>query len=295
MIPEIIINQSFSNFLNKHEKIILKLFEIIKTFKKNIPNTYKYSFKYRPPRNNYKYTDKLFIGCILYIVLNNSSWTSFIGPIPGKQVHKKFKEYCKKGIFEKFFNRSVKEYLCTNSMEKTKLITVDTSTILNKNCKEINKRCPKLKNKKAIKISAIVDANSSPLSITLEEATRNDLSLFNGVFDKMINNNNIKDKINKDSILLADKGYDSKAIRTKIKKAKLKCVIGYNKRNTKKKEKIRELTENEKKIYKRRVVVEHYFGVIKKYPKINSIYEKSLDSYLNIILLVSSKILINRT
>ena len=92
---EIIINQSFSNFLNKHEKVIPKLLDKVKSFKKNIPNTYKYSLKYPRPRKIYKYTDKLFIGCILYIALNNYSWTSFIVLIPGKQVHKRFKEHCK--------------------------------------------------------------------------------------------------------------------------------------------------------------------------------------------------------
>src|SRR4029078_1184367 len=111
MIQKVTINQSFSNFLNKHERIILKLFDLIKSFKNDIPNTYKYSLKYPPKRSNYKYTDKLFIGCILYIILNNSSWISFIVPIPGKQVHKKFKEYCKMNYFKKFFNKSIKEYL----------------------------------------------------------------------------------------------------------------------------------------------------------------------------------------
>ncbi len=75
-------NKTFSNFLNKHEQFILKLYNIIASFKKNIPNTYQYSEKYLPPRSNYKYTDKLFIGCILYVSLNNYSWTSSITPIP---------------------------------------------------------------------------------------------------------------------------------------------------------------------------------------------------------------------
>lgn len=81
-IPKVDINPLFSKFLNKHEEITLKLFEI-KLFKKNIPNTYKYSKKYPPRRKGYKYTDKLFIGCILYIAINNYSWTAFIGPIEG--------------------------------------------------------------------------------------------------------------------------------------------------------------------------------------------------------------------
>ena len=55
------INHSFGNFLKKYDKTILKLFNVIKSFKKNIPNIYIYD-KYNPPlRKNIKYTDKLFI------------------------------------------------------------------------------------------------------------------------------------------------------------------------------------------------------------------------------------------
>lgn len=294
MIYDVLINQSFSNFLNKHEPIILKLFDIVKLFKENIPNTYKYSTKYPSPRSNYKYTDKLFIGCILYVVLNNSSWISFIGPIPGKQVHKKFKEFIKMNCFNKLFQQSIKEYLCTDSLEKTKIISTDTTNIYNKNCKELKHKNPYLKNKRSAKISSFVDYNGSPLTISISDSNESDCKLFDKEFNKLINNNIIKEKFNKKCIILADKGYDTRTIREKIYKSKMKCIIPFNKRNTKNKSKIKELNENEKKIYKKRIKVEHYFSIIKKYPKINCVYEKSLSSYLNIVLLVSSMILINR-
>ena len=295
MIQQVTINKSFSNFLNKHEKIIFKLFDKVKSFKKNIPNTYKYSLKYSPPRKIYKYTDKLFIGCILYIALNNYSWTSFIGPIPGKQVHKKFKEYCKKGLFKSLFKNSIKEYLCTNAMEKTQIISIDSTTIFNKNCNEIESRNPYYKNKKCAKITAIVDAIGTPINLSVDDGIKHDSKLFNAVFNDTINNNEIRKNFNKTTTILADKGYDSKAIRSKIKESKMKCIIAHNKRNCKDKSKIKSLTNKEKNIYKNRVKVEHFFGIIKKYPKINCIYEKSLQSYLNLVLLVSSMILINRT
>lgn len=295
MIQEVLINQSFSNFLNKHEKIILKLFDIVKSFKKNIPNTYKFSLKYPPLRKIYKYTDKLFIGCILYVALNNYSWNSFIGPIPGKQVHKRFKEYCKKDLFNTLLKSSIKEYLCTDSMEKVKLMSIDSTTIFNKSCNEIENRNPYYKNKKCAKITAIVDSNGTPIGLTINDGIKHDSGLFNEVFDNTINNKDINKNFNKMTTILADKGYDSKAIRRKIKTSKIKAIIAYNKRNCKDKTKIKSLTENEKNIYKKRIKVEHYFGIIKKYPKINCIYEKTLISYFNLILLVSSMILINRS
>ena len=289
-------NKAFSQFLNKHDKIILKLFNIIASFKKDIPNTYKYSSKYPPKRSIYKYTDKLFVGCILYIILNNMSWISFIGPIPGKQVHKKFKEYIKKyNCFEILFNESVEKYICTKSKEKLNIISVDSSAIYNKLSTEIRYKNPFLKNKKCLKVTSLVDCEGTPLNIIVTDGNKHDSKILKENFTKILVNNRIKEKLSKNSILLADKGYDSKIIRNKLKNANIKSIIGYNKRNTKDKTKLRSLTKRQNKIYKNRIKVEHYFGIIKRYPKINNVYEKSLESYLNIILFASAKLIINRT
>ena len=86
-ITEVHITSSFMKFLNKNDNSITKILDIVSSFKKFTPNTYLYSINNPPPRATYKYTEKLFIGCILHISFNSSSWNSFIGPIPGKQVH----------------------------------------------------------------------------------------------------------------------------------------------------------------------------------------------------------------
>jgi len=65
-------------------------------------------------------------------------------------------------------------------------------------------------------------------------------------------------------------------------------MLHYNKRNTKDKTKIKTLTKQEKIKYKKRVKVEHFFGFIKGYPKINLVYEKTLSSYYNLVLIVST-------
>ena len=41
---------------------------------------------------------------------------------------------------------------------------------------------------------------------------------------------------------------------------------------------MRHLTDNDKRIYKNRIKVDHFYVVIKRYPKINCIYEKTLES-----------------
>ena len=88
MIEEVHINQSFRKFLNKHDIIITKIFDTVKSFKNDIPDSYLYSPQFPPKRSNYKYnsclqefrkiykfackfiylrTDKLFLGCIIGI------------------------------------------------------------------------------------------------------------------------------------------------------------------------------------------------------------------------------------
>ena len=67
-------------------------------------------------------------------------------------------------------------------------------------------------------------------------------------------------------------------------------IIKYNKKNTRDENKIneRKLKGKNLKIYKKRVVVESYFSWIKNYPIINQNYQKTIESYLGLLLLVAS-------
>lgn len=291
MFSDVIINQQFSKFLNKNEKLIFRIFELLKQYKKGIPNTYKYSDKYPPKRSNYKYTDKLYIACILYITLNNSSWTSFIGPIEGKQVHKRFREYCKMKLFKKLFNALIENYL--SDIESDFLLT-DTSNAYNKQCIELGKGNPYHKNKKSVKISAVTDIKGIPLNISVHEGNKHDTKCFKDDIikdmSKRILNNRLK-RYDKTITLIADKGYDAKIIRELLKKRKVISLIKPNNRNTKDENKKRKLTEAQELIYKKRVRIEHFFSRLKKYPKTNCVYERYINSYENLLLLISSKII----
>ena len=136
------------------------------------------------------------------------------------------------------------------------------------------------------------------------KSTHHDSKLFNESFNGIINNIDISKNFNNSTTILADKGYDSKTIRERIKSSKMKCIIAHNKEIIsllakannlarlccKDKSKIKSFCKR-KNIYKKKV--EHFLGIIKRYPKINCIYEKSLHSYLNLLLLLSSMIVIS--
>ena len=69
--------------------------------------------------------------------------------------------------------------------------------------------------------------------------------------------------------MLADKGYDSSNLRSKLIEQKYEPIIAYNKCNTKDINKIKQLTISEKIIYKKRIKVENMFAKIKAYRRLN--------------------------
>src|ERR1700678_1596418 len=127
------INPRLMKFFKEHKKSISLFFSVLQTIKPNIPDSYTYSDINPPPHPRYKYTDKLYIGCIFYITKYSSSWEAFVGPIPGKQIHKRHMEYLKNDIYSKFFNKSLTKYLnATKKAHKNnvKYISVDSTLVI---------------------------------------------------------------------------------------------------------------------------------------------------------------------
>ena len=139
---------------NEHIDIINIFFNILKKYKPKIVDSFSYTIKNPPPHPNYKYIEKLYLGCILYVIKYGSTWESFLGPIPGKQFNKRHNEYLIYDLYSNFFKESLEEYLKDYIM---KYLSIDSTIINNKNCVEINKHHPCNKNRKGIKLSVIVD------------------------------------------------------------------------------------------------------------------------------------------
>jgi len=105
---------------------------------------------------------------------------------------------------------------------------------------------------------------------------------------KQKNNNRYK------QIFMADKGYDSKDILKILKKKGYKPIIPQNLRNIKNPKLIRKMYSKDKKVYKKRIIVENFFAWIKKNPKIDNLYEKTIASYKGLLFLACSKIIFKR-
>jgi len=294
------IPERLMKFFQKHNESISLFFSILKQVKPHIPDTYTYSEDYPPPHPRYKYTDKLYIGCIFYITKYNSSWESFIGPIPGKQVHKQHMEYLKHDIYSKFFNESLTQYLNANEKRhknNVKYISIDSTTINNKLCEELDKHNPCNKNRKGIKISSIVDSNGTTLVSSVNDSSKHDSKFVEENLEQLIKNkliNNAIKRAKNKTIFLADSAYDTIKIRELLEKMNIRCIIMPNNRGTKDPAKLRSLTKTEEEKYENRLKSEHNFAIMKKFPKINCIYERTQQSYFCLVLLTSGIINHNR-
>jgi hypothetical protein len=290
---DVFIQKRINDFCEKNENVINLLFRLLKKIKPKIVDSFVYSDEYPQFHPSCKYTDKLFIGCILYVLKYGTTWESFLGPIPGKQLHKRHLEYYDSGLYLQFFNTTLKKYLENN---RIKYLSIDSTIINNKFCIELENHLPINKNRKGVKISVIVDDIGSPLTYIICESTVHDSKIAINNINDMLNNkiiNNAFDKTNGYVYLLGDKGYDSFTIKNIINDNDMKHIISPNNRNTKDPNK-KYLTEHETEKIKKRMKVENFFAIIKRTAKINCIYEKKLESYNGLLLLLLGSILLNR-
>jgi len=147
----------------------------------------------------------------------------------------------------------------------------DTSTFYNKYNIDNVERNKYFKNKKVMKLSFITNKKGIPLNIDLFKGNLNDMNIFN----KQLDNLKIGLIDKKSTIFMADSGYDSIKLRSKLNNIFYKSIIPFNKRNTKDKNKIKTLTNEEKKLYKSRITIENTFLLLKKYRIFEIVYEKN--------------------
>jgi hypothetical protein len=68
------ISPRLKKFFDDHKNAIDMIFETLKIYKPNIVDAYYYSINNPPPHPRYKYPEKLYLGCIFYIILHGSTW-----------------------------------------------------------------------------------------------------------------------------------------------------------------------------------------------------------------------------
>lgn len=139
-----------------------------------------------------------------------------------------------------------------------------------------------------MKLSLITNEKGIPLNIDLFKGNLNDINIFNKQLDKL----DTKLLNNKSTIFMADAGYDSIKLRKRLNDIFYKLIIPFNKRNTKDENKIKTLTNEEKKLYKSRIAIENTFLKIKKNRRLEIVYEKKYKNFWSLIYLSLIKFII---
>jgi hypothetical protein len=183
--------------------------------------------KLEPKKNknycrNQKYTTKEYISGIIEVITNNISWRKYNGKINGRILNNKHNYYSKLGVYDELYKYNLNEYCLKTKNSYSKYLSMDSTFIVNKNGTEKIGRNIYYKNKRGRKITAIVDSKGIPLNIHITSGNKHDCRIAPKIINQV--------KINKDTkYLIADKGYDSKKIREKIRKLKIKPIIAKRK------------------------------------------------------------------
>ena len=147
--------------------------------------------------------------------------------------------------------------------------------------------------KKYFKISTITDSKGITLATTIISSKRSDNVSIEETMEKIpVNLNTLRNsKINRyQQYFLADSGYDSNFNRSLLKSRGYIPIIATNKRNCKDENKLKqkEMIPKHKILYKQRGKIETTFSHIKHYPVLNQMYEKKVESYHGLLLLMTT-------
>lgn len=226
----------------------------------------------------YKLSD--IIDDIFYVLKTGISWRSLRSHINWQSVYFHFKRFVTNNIFKKFYLSLRSQYFSNN---KTEVQIIDSTFIANKYGKNVVARNIFFKNKNCNKISFLTDLKGVPLSVLVNSGNIHDSKFINEhMNDIFIINKNF----NKSNILLADKAYEGKNIRTSLKTFNYKLFVP-----AKKNSKIK--YPFNKKLYKKRIIIEHSFQKLKVFRRIQLRYDSDIETYLSFLYLATSFLIFN--
>ena len=232
-----------------------------------------------------KYTNEYYLNIIIYILKNGISWReAFKHPICEKNiktnhyssVYKTYKKWAEAKIFEKTYKDLLIGYAKKKiQIKNNHFLIIDSSTVYNLFGSELIGRYYQNK-KRSVKVSLICDDLGIPFNIKLYSANTYDSKTILGTLE----DNNIREILGKNLILLGDKGYISKN-ETKQELKEMGVELLTYKRKT---QKIQN-TEEEKQKLSKRFKVENVFSTLKSYKRIFLRYDKKIKNYMEFIYL----------
>ncbi|VVC46398.1 Ribonuclease H-like domain,Transposase, IS4-like,Transposase, Tn5-like, core,CAAX amino terminal [Cinara cedri] len=198
-----------------------------------------------------------FMESVWYMARSGCQWR-LLPEIYGnyRSVHKRFKKWCEKGIWEKLLKYTQDPDLEVQMIDGT-IVRAHACAAGYKKDTGAQEALGRSKGGFTTKIHALVDALGNPLKFTLTAGQRNDITQAEALTENVSN-----------SVVVADKGYDSNAFIVGLENKGCEVVIP-PKRNRK----VQRYYDEH--IYKERHLIECFFGKIKHFRRIFSRFDKT--------------------
>ncbi len=210
-----------------------------------------------------------FIDAIFYILKSCCQWRLlpfYYGH--WRAVHKRFKYWVKKGIWENLFKQIQKDPDLEYVMLDSTIVRANACAAGYKKDSQIKECLGRSRGGFTTKIHTLTDALGNPLKFILTGGQRNDITQAIPLLEQTI-----------DTFVIADKGYDSNEF---IEFLKIKnCIPVIPSRKNRK-----EPRDYDTFLYEDRNRIECFFGKIKQFRRIASRFEKSAESFLALIYFV---------
>ncbi len=230
---------------------------------------------------NSKYTLSDILQEIFFVLQTGISWRNLRSHINWKSVYFHFQRFVLHDIFKTLYIHLRAKYLSNN---KSNIQIIDSTFIANKFGKNNIARNIFFKNKNCNKVSLLTDVNGIPLSVLVNSGNVHDSSFLNDhINDFFI----INQKRAKKHILLADKAYEGKNIRTNMNN------FGYTLMIPKKKNSKTNYQFN-KKLYKKRILIEHTFQKLKLFRRVSIRYDSLISTYFQFLFFAISFIIFKK-
>ena len=207
-----------------------------------------------------------FIEAIWYMARSGCQWR-LLPNIYGswRAVHMRFKNWSDKGIWADLFEQVRVDPDMEATMIDATMVRAHACSAGYKKDSQDQEALGRSKGGFTTKIHALVDALGNPLRFILTPGQRHDITQANSLVQDIQN-----------TMLLADKGYDSNALVQKLEEQKTIAVIP-SKKNRK------QQRDYDKHVYKERHLIECFFGKVKHFRRVFSRFDKTATAFMSFL------------